>query len=692
MLRVETIGKVNPLGKPGIYFAARKEDYGFLNSVISNLFMAANVAVYYDDAGETANTDDATLLRMNVIVLILTEDLLKGPTDVMTRVFPLAIHHKIPLMILGMSDNVGYLLDDFCEKNHLGNRHVIFPNKKDSGRTFLAKLKDFLNEHAFADETLKKIRKTFDGKIFLSYRKVDKPLASKVIAKLNRAKECLGYGLWYDEYLTAGENFDEEIQAYIDASDVFLLLLTPAMLQRGSYALEREHSRALQEGKTVVILDFIGEPHDLPEELLLGDPTILPPDAASALPKILEGILGHRPCTTRWERAEQSYLLGLAYQRGIAKDKEESIAISLIREAATAGHLDAMETMVKICVDHYDVAAAIDWQTALTNHYGNGFRSAPRLSSLDKYLHHLGILAEYHGMQQDYEGMKTCYQMIWDLLGETSGWEEEPSLLESAVIAADKLGTFAEIEINAAKDKAGQLRLAREYYKLSYSYAQKFAYFEHGIKAYRYLYTPLMRLADLDAKWTDAAPEELFARYEEILAWMLKADQEYPCYETLCDLGGCYQTLTQLSENACPHRTMELGLKWLERTRQAYLTSRHLERCGKYAQAMEYVAGLQYAAGNLAEGIRNLNKATKARWECISGKQKSGVDPAPDVTALFYDYVNDARMHLQTGAPDNAALCIQGAEDALRRYPDLLGSKRNLILLENLHNALQEMR
>lgn len=684
MLRVDTIGKVNPIGKPHVYFAARKEDYGYLNSVTSNLFMAANVAVYYDDQKNSKNTETAELLRMNVIVVILTEELLKSPSDVMTRIFPLAIKNGIPLMILGMTDNVGFLLDDFCEKNHLGNHHVIFPNKKDPGRTFLTKLKDFLAEHAFGNTDRKKIEQALDGRIFLSYRKVDKSLASQVIALLNDAKSCLSYGLWYDDYLTAGEDFDEEIQTALDASDVFLLLLTKAMLQKGSYALEREYARAVEEEKTIVVLDVIEGSHTLPEELDEGDPILLYGDAIDELPGLMVELMGKRERTTKWEKADQNYHLGLAYQRGIYKNRDENIAVDLIREAATAGHMDACDAMVKICADHYDLASARDWQQVLTNHFATRFQREQSLDALDRYLHHLNLLGEYHGMQEDYEGMKKCYQSAQELLDRVEGWDTDPRIIEYAIIAADKLGTFAQIELSSAEDKASQLDRIEEYYNRSFEYAKQFMRFEHSLKANRFWYTPLMRLTDLNCEWSNIPLEDIWENYYNILKMMLKTDEEFSSYETLCDLSGCYKTLTKLSEQLCADRTLELSLCWLERARQAYLTSRHLERCAKYAEAMEYTARLQYAAGDLAEAIRNLNKATKARIECITGNQKLGVNVAPDVVALFNDYVNDAHMQLRAESYDNAALCLKGAEDALLAYPDVLRTKRNLMTLEHL--------
>lgn len=76
-------------------------------------------------------------------------------------------------------------------------------------------------------------------KIFISYKHSDEAalplcekLASYILAKLDVA-------IWYDHKLTAGEEYDNEIQSAIAQSDVFVLLLTPNILS-SEYVLKQE--------------------------------------------------------------------------------------------------------------------------------------------------------------------------------------------------------------------------------------------------------------------------------------------------------------------------------------------------------------------------------------------------------------------------------------------------------------------
>ncbi|MCR4588414.1 MAG: toll/interleukin-1 receptor domain-containing protein [Lachnospiraceae bacterium] len=689
MLKAETIANVNPIGKDKIYFAARREDYGYLNSIISLMFQVANVAVYHDDEQNCANTTEEELSSMNMILLLLTEGLLSDPCDALTRVLPFAIRHHIPLMIVGTDPEIGPVFNRFCEEHGLGNRHVLFAPEKDPEGIFRGKLKDFLNEYALAHEDHEQILQYLDGRIFLSYRKLDKPLASRVIAQINRAPECLRYGLWYDEYLTSGEDYNDEIRHYIDVADIFLFLVTPRMLQPDSYAIREELTHALQAGKKVVILDMLEEDQEIPPAFLQGDCLVVTEDSLQELPAVLGSLLEPYGEKTPQMFPDQCYYLGLAYLRGIAKNKDERIAIELIRSAADTGEPKAMDTMVKLSVDHEEMVAAIQWQKLLTQHYKQVFEKERGLSSLDEYLRHLGILAEYYRMAEQFEEIYGCYQQIYDCLSDLSGWENDPGLLESAIIAVDNLGTFAELSIEHAEDKQLCFERARRYYSLCYEYGEKYARLEKSLKTERFLYTALIRLAELDQRWTDVPEEEIFHRYERILQLMLKADQAYSCDDTLSDLSGCYRNLTGLSAKVCPQQNYAFALKWLEYARASYLNTRYLTCCEKYAEAMEYVAKLQAGKEEVAEAIQNLNKASKARMLLTESYTKQGTDADRHILALFYDLTNVAYMQCRNHNLTEAQTALLSAQNTLQNYSKVLWNDHNLEILQELRSMLE---
>lgn len=690
MLKVYTIGDINPIGKPRAYFAARKEDYGYLNSVTGALFQASNVAVYYDDEQDTRNTSQEELLSMNVIVLLLTSETLAAPTDVMNRIFLLAAKNAIPLLILGMDDNVGTRLNAFCEQNHLGNRHVIFPNAQGIGEhSFHAKLKAFLSSNMFEDQKLSELYEHFDANVFLSYRKQDKPLAAEVIRLINSASECRGYALWYDEYLTVGENYDNEIRQYVEVSDVFLLLLTDKMLEKGSYALEQEYARALQDRKKIVLINALTRLDDislLPKGLESASKlAIIPLRAIDELPELLFELLGGRTFSSKAEEASHYYYLGMAYLKGISKERDEKIATGLFQNAILLGNMEACDAMIGICMERGDVKAAITYQERLTEHYRTTFELSPTFDSYDAYLTALGTLGEYHGMNQDYVKMQHCYEAVSSSLSRMEGWEKDKRILEHAIICYDKLGSFASLQIDYSEDPQKWIDLAKQYYDLSFEFAKQFAQCEESLMARRFLYTPMMRIADLANEWSGQPPEYGLKSYEAVLPLIQEADALYPCFDTRCDLYGCYKSLAELANETGMDSEVEYAMKCLEYARQTYLESKSLDRCEKYALAMEDMAKLQYQLGEVAEAIRNLNKATKARHTIKESYDRSGLQSKDNIRRWFYDYVNVSQIQFDLQNFSEAFPAITMADQLMREHQEILADETGLKSLAEAH-------
>ena len=55
-------------------------------------------------------------------------------------------------------------------------------------------------------------------------------------------------GIWYDEFLTPGEAFNEEIEEVLVNSDLFVLMVTANLLEEGNYVLEAEYPKAVKHG------------------------------------------------------------------------------------------------------------------------------------------------------------------------------------------------------------------------------------------------------------------------------------------------------------------------------------------------------------------------------------------------------------------------------------------------------------
>ena len=64
----------------------------------------------------------------------------------------------------------------------------------------------------------KRVRAAFDAYIFLSYRKKDRKYANELMRLIHSNPECRDIAIWFDEFLTPGESFKENIEKILDRS------------------------------------------------------------------------------------------------------------------------------------------------------------------------------------------------------------------------------------------------------------------------------------------------------------------------------------------------------------------------------------------------------------------------------------------------------------------------------------------
>jgi hypothetical protein len=76
------------------------------------------------------------------------------------------------------------------------------------------------------------------GKIFISYSK-QQPEPTRHVAKL---LESAGYEVWWDMNLTAGENYREIIDRWLDAADAAIVIWTPHSVSSKWVITEAEHA------------------------------------------------------------------------------------------------------------------------------------------------------------------------------------------------------------------------------------------------------------------------------------------------------------------------------------------------------------------------------------------------------------------------------------------------------------------
>ena len=93
--------------------------------------------------------------------------------------------------------------------------------------------------------------------VFISYRRQEKEALKALLAVLEKAPNYSSFNLWYDEIIAPGDNYSYSIMKALEKSDLFILLVTPSILEGYNYVMRAESPTAKKQGKKIVAVEAI---------------------------------------------------------------------------------------------------------------------------------------------------------------------------------------------------------------------------------------------------------------------------------------------------------------------------------------------------------------------------------------------------------------------------------------------------
>ena len=91
--------------------------------------------------------------------------------------------------------------------------------------------------------------------MFISYRKADKPALYELVRIIEGSPSYKKINLWYDEIIAPGENYSAAIMRELKGCDLFILLVTPKVLEQGNYVHRIEYKTARELGKRIIAVE-----------------------------------------------------------------------------------------------------------------------------------------------------------------------------------------------------------------------------------------------------------------------------------------------------------------------------------------------------------------------------------------------------------------------------------------------------
>ena len=432
IMKCVTKGNSSPNGKARVYFTCHPDDFDkYFDKVCNDIFKSHDPAIYYtyDMTKEFDDKDkEADLGRNNLFVIPVTYKLLTEKNRAMNHDFSYAKKNNIPVLPLMMESGLDELYsarDKFSELQYLN------PFSTDHTEiSYENKLKKFLESVLISDELAKRVRAAFDAYIFLSYRKKDRRYANELMKLIHGNPECRDIAIWFDEFLSPGESFTENIERILKDSKLFTLLVTPNLLEepggKPNFVMAKEYPLALETGMKILPAEM--EKTNKGELLRKFDKLpgcVNPITENDMLRKRLVNALSLAGKAKNDKSPEHNFLIGIAYLEGIDVEVNRELGLELIKSAARDNLPEAMKKLRDMCLERrtegHNLADARYWANKVYEYYEktHGKETVDTLTALNVYADIVKETAcNESGYKRAFELSEKAYMLCGTILGE----------------------------------------------------------------------------------------------------------------------------------------------------------------------------------------------------------------------------------------------------------------------------------
>ena len=354
-------------GKQKIYFCCHPDDFDeYFKIICDDIFSKEeNCAIYYEsDPLGSYDRDELLFLLgdMQLFVVPVTWRLLTEPNRAMELEIPFALgqirdkagsfRHIAVLPVIFGADALRSKFT--AAKLFQGIQYLVRYSDDKTALTYDEKLGRYLNDVIICEEEAEKIRSEFRAAIFLSYRKIDRAYARKLMEDIHKNELCRDVSIWYDEYLVPGESWRKGIDTALSHSDLFVLNVTDKLQEAGNFVFKEEYPDArdkLQKPILSVITNDTAKSFDLEtikrmfpgiEKHLVesGDKAALHEGLIWGLTNKEEGA-GKEELLEPDNRSDHLYYIGLAYKNSVGLEANPEKAVELLEDAGKRGELRA---------------------------------------------------------------------------------------------------------------------------------------------------------------------------------------------------------------------------------------------------------------------------------------------------------------------------------------------------------------
>lgn len=366
---------INPKGRPKVYFCCHPNDFdGYFESISNEILEKQKCTIWYAENEDERNDEYLSKLKeMQLFVMPVTTNLLCAENIALDVEFIFAIENHIPVLPLMQEAGLEELFNKKCGD-------LQFLDKQNTDMTAISyneKLEKYLSSILIGDELAEKIRAAFDAYVFLSYRKKDRKYAQELMHLIHNNEFCRDIAIWYDEFLTPGENFNDLIKEALKKSDLFVLTVTPNLVNEKNYVMTEEYPLAQKEGKIILPAEMVETNKSELFSTFKNIPKCINARNEDEFSNTLLKTIKEIAIKENERTPEHNFFIGLAYFNGIDVEVDREKAMRIIIESANSNCLMA----VKFLADCYKFGKGVpvnhqsyvDWEEKLIRVYQNEF-------------------------------------------------------------------------------------------------------------------------------------------------------------------------------------------------------------------------------------------------------------------------------------------------------------------------------
>ena len=356
-----------------IYFSCHPDDFDEWFEVITDeILEVADCSIYYledqnyyPDSKEEIDDYSADLSQFLLFVFPITVDnYLKKSSRAKEIDFAIALQQQAKVLPI--------LVDGTLDWNNLPkelSKKQILDRTKDISM-YKDRLKVYLQSVLVDGNTYKKIQDAFDAYIFLSYRKKDRKFVNQVMSTIHHDESMRDVAIWWDDFLTPGEDFDKEIDKYIDKSKLMALLVTPNINEyqdgQGNYVIRIEYPEAIKKGKEVLPIEADKTNKEELKQNFEGIKDPIDKDNYVEIDESLKKLLFSEGIKENND-PEHLYYIALAYLNGIDVEKNFRKGFECLKKSADNGYLQSKKLMITILEENQFLEYALPYQIDLVN-------------------------------------------------------------------------------------------------------------------------------------------------------------------------------------------------------------------------------------------------------------------------------------------------------------------------------------